>query len=171
MEPTTYRKHQLTDPGLLKTSLGYGLIGCGIYAAYFLLMRLIGLGEVIELRFFNYIIMCVISFYALKKATTLNDRQPRFLMEMAIVFLTCASSFVLFGIFIFFYSLLDPFIVNLFNSLFPGALAFGHFSAPVFIASEGLGLGAIVALGMTFFFRSYRDKIREKSTIGQPEII
>lgn len=121
-------------------------------------MRLVGLAHVTELRFFNYIVMCIVSFYALKQTTVLNGRQPKFFLEMAIIFLASTFSFVFFGVFIYIYSVIDPFIINTFTTLYPGSLAFGKFSAPVFIASEGIGLSSVAALGMTFFFRSYRER-------------
>lgn len=155
----------------MMTCIKYGLIGSLAYALYFILMRVIGLAQVTELRFFNYIIMCIVSFYALKRTTVLNGRQPRFLMEMAIIFMTCAFSFVFFGMFVFFYSFLDPFIINTFVKLYPGSLAFGNFSAPVFIASEGIGLGSVAALGMTFFFRTYRESRKTKTTVRQTELV
>ena len=153
--------HNLTNKQLLNTCVKYGLIGAVLYAAWFLLMRLAGLAQVTELRFLNYILMCLVSFFALKQSTDLNGRQPRFFTKMGIIFLTCACSFVAFGIFIFFYSLVDPFIIHTFNNLYPGSMAFGKFSAPVFIASEGIGLASVAALGMTFFFRLSKEKNKD----------
>ena len=140
-----------------------------MYAGFFLLMRLVGLAHITELRFFNYIVMCIVSFYALKQATVLNSTQPRFFMDMAIIFTTCVMSFVFFGIFIYFYSVFNPFIIDIFTRLYPGSLAFGKFSAPIFIASEGIGLGSVAALGMTFFFRAYRE--RKESTETHHELV
>jgi len=157
--------HELTNRELLKVVFTYGLFGAGFYSAFFLLMLLAGFAQVTELRFVNYIIMCIISFYSLKQATKLIERRPKFLMEMAIVFLTCSISFVLFAVFLFVFSVFNSFIVDMFTQLYPGSLSFGRFSAPVFIASEGIGLSSVVALGMTFFYRSYTEGKRNKQII------
>ena len=150
---------------LLATCAKYGVIGSVIFAGFFLVMRLVGLAHITELRFFNYIAMCIVSFFALKQATILNGRQPKFFMEMAIIFLTSTLSFVFFGVFIYLYTVVDPFIINTFTTMYPGSLAFGKFSAPIFIASEGIGLSSVAALGMTFFFRWYKEKRKTPSDI------
>ena len=154
----TQLKHILTNRQLLATCIKYGLIGCTVYSGFFLLMRMVGLAHFTELRFFNYAVMCLVSFYALKQATVLNSRQPTFFMDMAIIFVTCVLSFVFFGMFIFIYSVFDPFIMETFTKINPGSLAFGRYSAPFFIVAEGFGLSSVVALGMTFFFRSLRER-------------
>ncbi len=155
---------------MLATCAKYGLIGSVIYAGYFLLMRLVGLAHITELRFFNYIAMCIVSFFALKQATVINGRQPKFFLEMAIIFLTSTLSFVFFGAFIYVYSIVDPFIIDTFTEMYPGSLAFGKFSAPMFIASEGIGLSSVAALGITFFFRWYKEKKKATSDL-QHELI
>jgi hypothetical protein len=151
----------LTPNDIVRISLRYGLYACAAYIVYFLLMRVVGLASVIELRFLNYAFLAAAAFFAMRRAEEVKQWRLKYLQALIIGFVTGAASFAVFGVFIFIYSLFDSFIIDMFFKMFPGALAFGRFSAPVLIASEGISFSAIIGLGVAFFFQMVSEKRRK----------
>ena len=156
-------QHNLVPRTIINISLKYALYAFIAYVVYFLVMRLIGLATVVELRFLNYLFLIVFAYYALLKAEAIKQWRLKFLQAVIVTFLTGAASFMYFAVFLFFYSLIDPIVLDTFFELFPGAAAsFGRYSAPFLIASEGISISSIIALGLAPFFQMQSDRKRRE---------
>lgn len=156
-------KSDLTPKQIVNIGALYGLYACLMFIGWFLLMRLIGLATVVELRFVNYVLLAVAAFYAARKAEAYKHWRLKYLQAFIVIFATGLFSFIYFGIFILNYSLIDPFIINTFSSLFPGSAILGKLSAPFLIASEGIAFTSIVSLGLAFFVQEYSGNQHKNS--------
>ncbi|MEP7263750.1 MAG: hypothetical protein ABI772_04605 [Bacteroidota bacterium] len=148
-------KSDLTPKQIVSIGALYGLYACLLFIGWFLLMRLIGMATVVELRFFNYVLLAITVYYAARKAESYKHWRLKYLQAFIVIFATGFFSFIYFGFFILNYSLIDPFIINTFSSLFPGSAVMGKLSAPFLIASEGISITSIISLSMAFFVQEY----------------
>ena len=164
-------RHNLTPKAIFNIGLRYAIFAFIGYVVYFLIMSIIGLVQVVELRFLNYIFLIIAAYYASLRAEAVKQWRLKFLQAMIVTFVTGAASFVYFSVFLFLYSFIDPIVLNTFMDLFPGAAtSFGRYSAPFLIASEGISISSIVALGLAPFFQMQSDRKRRASEMEQSTI-
>ena len=86
-----------------KVGVKYGLFTAAALVVYFLLMKLIGLEEIVELRFFNGVIMAVgvaVAIHAYKKFVNGNIR---YFKGIGVGFITAAVATLLFAAFMVLY--------------------------------------------------------------------
>src|SRR3954465_9781032 len=102
-----------TKPSIEKNAFVIGLITCAALLAYFFIMEAVGLGNVLELRFFNFIIVAVGVFYGIKKLKNDLHEDQFYLKGWAqgiYISAVCVVSFsVIMSIYIVYF---DPFLVE-----------------------------------------------------------
>src|ERR1043166_6978904 len=94
--------------------LVFGAIACACYILFLLLMKLMNLMHVTELRWFNYVFLCLLCIYQIKRWIRKTGNYVPFLQVFSISFFTGIFSFVLFSVFLDIYSRFDPEMEKLF---------------------------------------------------------
>ena len=134
------------------TALKYGLITAAGLIAYFLLMKLAGLVQIVELRMLNLFILIAGVGFAMREYKKRGEDEMDYLHGFGIGMLTSAVSVITFALFVFAY-------LNFFDPAFMETLrqeeAFGQYLNPyiaaVAIFFEGMGSGLI----LSFIFMQY----------------
>src|SRR5688572_20244900 len=87
--------------------LGYGLIACFLYVVFLLLMKIFNLLHITELRMINYVILCFVCLYQIKKWVSETESFVPFLQVFCTAFFTGVCSFIFFSLFLFIYTRFD----------------------------------------------------------------
>jgi len=146
------------------TALKYGLITTAGLIAYFLLMKLAGLVQIVELRMLNLFILIAGVGFAIREYKRSSDDEMDYLQGFGIGMLTTAVSVITFSLFIFFYlNLLDP----AFMETIKQEEAFGQYLNPYMAALaiffEGMGSGLILSfIIMQYMKRSMLSDVKRK---------
>jgi hypothetical protein len=134
--------------------LVYGTICSAIYIAFLLVMKLFGLMHITELRFVNYVILCMVGLYQIKQWIKQTGAYVPFLQVLATVFFTGVWSFILFSVFLFAYTRYDAELADLFvqrtRGVFPVVPS-------IVILFEGAASSIIVAFINMQYFRRYEE--------------
>ena len=146
-------------------------IAAAIYILYFFIMKAAGLIYITELRFINYALYAIVGYYALKKVKTAGGGSLHYLQGLGVSFVVGSLSFVFFGIFVFFYSIIDPFFNETIWKMYPDANVLGQFGAPFLIASEGIGMSVILSLCLMQYFRIYTGRRRRFLFFGKERLV
>ena len=132
----------------------YGTISCVLYIAFLLLMKMLNLMHITELRMVNYVILCLVCLFQIKRWVTKTGAYVPFLQVYLTALGTGIFSFALFSIFLFFYSRYDIELNELFiqNSgetlrTFPTVVVF----------FEGSAISIIVAFINLQYFRRFEE--------------
>lgn len=128
------------------TALKYGLITTTGLITYFLLMKVAGMVQIVELRMLNLFILIAGVGFAIREYKRRSDDEMDYLQGFGIGMLTSAVSVTVFALFIFFY-------LNIFDPAFMETIrqeeAFGEYLNPymaaVAIFFEGMGSGLILS--------------------------
>lgn len=140
-----------------KIRTGIFVVGtiCGLsYIAFFLLMSALGLMHVTELRIFNYVVLVGATFLMIRKWITESRHYVPFLKVVSVSFFTGLWSFILMAAFLYFYSLYDRELYDLFMLKTAGTFN----SWPQFVVLfEGAGVSIVTAFFMMQYFRRYED--------------
>jgi hypothetical protein len=142
-----------------------------VYILYFFIMKVAGLIYITELRFINYALYAIIGYYALKAVKRDGGGTIYYLQGLGVSFIVGALSFVFFGIFVFFYSLINPFFNETIWSMYPTANVLGQFTAPFLIASEGIGMSVILSLCLMQYFRIFTTRRRKFLFFGKERLV
>ena len=144
------------DTSVQKISIAAGLLVCAGLIAYFLLMKMMGLLDVLELRILNFFILLAGIIYAIKYLQSQNQENFEYFEGIAVGFLTACVSVISFGFFVFVYlKMIDPAFMQYIqeNSIF------GHYLTPglaaVGIMIEGISSGAIISFACMQHFKRY----------------
>ncbi|MFN5004030.1 MAG: DUF4199 domain-containing protein, partial [Bacteroidota bacterium] len=95
----------LNNPNRIPES--YGLRIAGGLIAYFLLMKLIGLSDHVELRLLNLLILVAGVFFALRKFKETHGKHLNYFVALATGVATAAIGSVLFALFLFIWMKVD----------------------------------------------------------------
>ncbi len=140
-----------------KVRTGIFLVGtlCGLsYIGFFLLMNAFGLMHVTELRVFNYVVLVGATFLLIRKWIADSHHYIPFLKVVSTAFFTGLWSFIVFAVFLYFFSLFNTDLHDLFILKTGGTFA----SWPQFIVLfEGAGASIVTAFFMMQYFRKYED--------------
>jgi hypothetical protein len=133
----------------------FGGLNCIAYVIAILLLRFLHLknmsGLIVPL---NVVILCLISFYQIKRLVRKSGVPLKFLRAFSLVFFTGVWSFVFFGAFILLYSSLDPGVIPLFKANMDDK---SIFTPAIVIVTEGIGGSIIVALIGMMYSDRYAD--------------
>lgn len=131
----------------------YGLrIAAGLIA-YFMLMKVLGLGHHVELRLLNLFIQVAGIYYALKKFKTTHHDHLNYFRGLVTGVATAAIGSVVFAFFMFLYMQLDQ---NMMQSIIdnePMGRYLNAYMAAFIVALEGVFSGLLV----TFVVMNYVD--------------
>lgn len=132
----------------------YGTISCVLYIAFLLLMKMLNLMHITELRMVNYVILCLVCLFQIKRWINKTGSYVPFLQVYLTALSTGIFSFALFSIFLFLYSRYDIELNELFikNSgetlrTFPTIVVF----------FEGSAISIIVAFINLQYFRRFEE--------------
>ena len=128
---------------------------CGVfYIAFFLIMQSLGLIDITELRVVNYIVLVVATFLLIRKWIAESHHYIPFLKVVAAAFFTGLWSFILLAAFMYFYSLYNREVYELFILKTGGTFP----TYPqIVILFEGAGASIVTAFFMMQYFRIYED--------------
>lgn len=155
------------------TAVKYGLITTGALIAYFLLMKLAGLVQIVELRMLNLIILIAGVGFAIRKYKRQGDTEMDYLQGFGIGMLTSAVSVITFALFVFFYlNLIDPAFMETLRQ----EEAFGQYLNPymaaVAIFFEGIGSGLILSFIIMQYMKGsiLRDMQRKDKVVEADKV-
>jgi hypothetical protein len=136
------------------TIFALGAICCVFYIVFLLIMKAMGLIEVTGLRAVNYVVLFFVCFFGIKRWINQTEHFIPFLTVFVTAFLTGVFSFLLFSIFLLFYTKFDHSMTELFNKNAPMSLQ----SIPsVIILFEGSAISIITAFINMQYFRRYEE--------------
>jgi hypothetical protein len=154
METIKVNNPELSLAKIRSTVLVYGSVCCLLYITFLMAMKLVGLMHVTELRFVNYVILCLVGLYEIRRWIRQRHTYVPFLQVIGTVFFTGLWSFLLFSIFLYVYSRFDMELNELFvkNTL-------GYFAAmpSIVIFFEGSAASIIVAFINMQYYRRYEE--------------
>ncbi|MBL7930405.1 MAG: hypothetical protein JNL60_00800 [Bacteroidia bacterium] len=134
--------------------LKYGFIACLFYIAFLLLMRVLNLHTITELRMVNYVFLCVLCIVEIKRQVTKGKGYVPFLEVFFESFFTGVVSFLLFSVFLFFYTRFDEEMNEIILSRASETLK----QIPTaIILFEGAAVSIVVALINLQYFRRYEE--------------
>jgi hypothetical protein len=139
----------------MRTSvLVYGTVCCALYIVFLLLMKMAGLMHVTELRMVNYVILCLVGFYQIRKMVKQSHSYVPFLGVFATVLFTGLWSFFLFSVFLYAYTRFDIALSELFVKS-----THGYFPQmpSVIIFFEGTAASIIVGFINMQYFRRFEE--------------
>ena len=134
--------------------LSYGFISSLLYIVFLLLMKVAGLIHVTELRMINYVILCLVIIYQIKRWVFKTGAYVPFLQVFFTALFTGITSFVFFSVFLFLFTRLDPEFNALFIQHTPQAFLF---FPTITILCEGAAVSIIVAFINLQYFRRYEE--------------
>ena len=137
-----------------KSVFMYGIVCCIIYIAFLLLMKTMSLMHLTQLRYVNYLILFFACMYQIRSWMSKNATYVPFLHVFAASFFTGIWSFVLFTLFLVFYTRVDTQLAELFTQ---HAAAYSQDFPAIVIAFEGSAVSIIVAFINMQYFRRYEE--------------
>ena len=128
-------------------SLKYGgMTGIGLII-YFLLMKVLGLTHVLELRFFNFVILVVGVLFAIRHYRTVSNGLVDYLEGFGMGFLTSLISSAIFSSFLYIYlRVLDPSFMTYLIQNAPLGSYLTPFAASFAIMIEATASGSVITL-------------------------
>jgi hypothetical protein len=139
---------------IVNAVIGYGILCCGLYIIFLLVMKVAGLLHVTELRFVNYVILCLVGMFEIRRWIKTRQSFVPFLQVIGTVFFTGVLSFFLFSIFLLIYSKFNTELAELFVEHTQGYFQ----SMPsVVIFFEGSAASIIVAFINMQYYRRYEE--------------
>ncbi|MBA3664950.1 MAG: hypothetical protein H0W61_12180 [Bacteroidetes bacterium] len=110
--------------------------------------------EITELRLVNYFIIWAVTFFQIKKWIKETGKFIPFLQVYCVVFFTGTFSFILFSLFLYLYTHLDPYVAAIMTKHTTGMIR----SIPsIILAFEGAGASIIIALINMVYFTRYEE--------------
>ncbi len=134
----------------------YGLIGGACYILNFFLFKILGLVQVIELSFINFVILAIVAFMALSrfKAQTNGLNKMGYLEGLATAFFIGVVSFAVLSVFMVFYlTYIDAPFMSYIQSKNLAGISVTPSSIAIILFIEGAAIGAIIALVLMQYFK------------------
>lgn len=134
--------------------LTYAGIACVTYIVFLLLMKMFNLMHITELRMVNYVLLCLLCIYQIKRWVNKTGSYIPFLQVFCTALFTGILSFMFFCAFLFVYTKFDTELNELFVQNAPETF---RFLPSIVIFFEGSAASIIVALINLQFFRRYEE--------------
>jgi hypothetical protein len=138
-----------------RTGLLIGLVTSAVLVAYFLAMKAMNLAQVIELRFFNFLIVAAGICYGINSLKQRLHEQEFYLKGLAQGMVIAVVTTVTFALFITVY--LNYFDIQLMDDISKRVPYSGPLNALVIFTSvfmEGMASGAIITFSAMQYFKS-----------------
>ncbi|MCA4897750.1 MAG: DUF4199 domain-containing protein [Bacteroidota bacterium] len=132
----------LNNPNRIPES--YGLRIAGGLIAYFLLMKLIGMSDHVELRLLNLLILVAGVFFALRKFKETHGKHLNYFVALATGVATAAIGSVLFALFLFIWMKVDSNMMQHIIDTEPMGHYLNPYMAAFIVALEGVFSGLLV---------------------------
>ena len=147
--------HHTTAPDvtLIKTS---ALTALGM-AVYFLLMKLIGLNEIVELRYLNFFILMYGIRYILIRRRAENNGELEYLHGMMAGFMTGLFAAVLFSGFLYIYLHVDLGFLNYLKTTQSLGIHLTPLSAVLVTFLEEVSISAIISFALVHILNRDKD--------------
>ena len=136
-----------------KLALRHSFFLAALFAVIFLVCRVLGLYEIIELRFINYVLFFPIGFLALKRAFAQNGGHLDYFSGMMIGFLILVLGQLWYAMLFFLYLMADQSFLEFLVSQMPQPLYYPRLSIFFVMVGEGFATGAISALALMQYFK------------------
>ena len=136
-----------------RIAIRYGLITFLGLVVYFLLMKWLGLFEIHELRGLNFFILLAGIGAALKHYKENSNSEFMYFQGLSLGILTTLTAIIPFGVFVFFYLVLDvAFMQNLIANE-PFGRFFNPFILSFLVVFEGIFSGGLMSFGFMQYMR------------------
>ena len=132
----------------------FAILNAAIFILLALAFKCLNLLHIWGLNMINYVILTFISLWQVHRWIKQSHGYIPFLEVFFTVIFTGALAFVFFGIFIFLYSLYDPYLASLYITHSDSA---GKLIAPILLFFEGSGGSIIVAMIAAFYAARFED--------------
>jgi len=139
-----------------KSIVVFAFLNFAVYIVLFFTFRAFGLLHFSGLRMLNYITLGVICCYQVSHWVKQGGGYIPFLESFCTAFFTGTLSYVLFAIFIFLYSLGDPYFAKLYFNEPDGTLKLVPF---IIIFFEGSAGSLIIGLITMMYSEQYKEKV------------
>jgi hypothetical protein len=122
----------------------YGLRIAGGLIAYFLIMKVVGLGNIVELRLLNLVILVWGIYSALKKFKATHGKHINYFRALATGVATAAIASLVFALFMFIYMKLDSSMMKWIVENEPMGRYLNAYMVSFIVALEGVFSGLLV---------------------------
>lgn len=147
-------KHRKTLFSAGNISLIYGLLTAGGLIAYFFVMKLLGLLQIIELRAFNFVILSTGIFLAVRNYSTLSESgKSDYFKGLGVGIRVTFYAVALFCIFLLVYLMADPQTMMNIKQASPFSEYVNPGTATGVVLVEGLSSGFVVAFSLMQYFK------------------
>lgn len=144
-----------------KSSLIYKTAGFTALALiiFFLLMKFLSLITIVELRFFNFLIIYLGVRYVLMETKKNNNGKLEYLQGMGTGFLTAVLTALFFGIFVLLYlQFIDAKLMQFIIETQPFGTYLNPASASLVVVMEGAASGAIIVFALMHLLNKDKDQ-------------
>jgi len=161
---------ETSKPSMERFGIVTGVITSLALIAYFMLMKVLGLAHVLELRFFNFIIIATALFISIRKYKERLHEREFYLKGLGEGMMVTATTTVIFGIFMGFYlAYMDPALMDIIRA----ESSFGRYLDPLMVVFsiflEGMASGAVITFAIMQYLKTNgtivtRKDIRRETT-------
>ena len=156
MDPSITR----TDKYKMKLVLKYSIIATVGYVIIFLLMRLMNLHYIVGLRGLNYVLLFIVTAFAIKTYKEESQDQMSYLEGFLTSFLITNVSFTLFPFLMYIYlKFLDRGFLEFIVNYSPMGIELSPLSAALLLFFEGHSVGIVISLILMQYFKKNVNKI------------
>lgn len=157
-----------TKSSIEKNGFAIGLITAAALLAYFFIMKAVGLANVLELRFFNFLIAGVGIFYGINKLKKELREEQFYLKGWAQGIYISAVAVVTFSIVLSFYiTYADPSLAQTIKSETNIGTAFSTFTLFITLLMEGMAGGLIITFASMQFLKREGNEEEENDETTQ----
>jgi hypothetical protein len=142
-------------PSVERYGIVSGLITGAVLAAYFLLMQALGFAEVLELRFFNFVILAIGICMAIRKYKKDLHTREFYLQGWAQGIYTCAIATIFFVLIMFVnLSFFNTGLMRYIQTNVAEGQTLSPFTIFLSVIMEGMAGGFVITLGAMQYFKS-----------------
>jgi len=151
---------KIKPPSLERIGLLTGVVTALALISYFLLMKVLGLAEILELRFFNFVIIATAIFIGIRNYKAKLHEQEFYLKGLGQGMFISAVTVVIFGVFMGFYlAYFDPALMDRIRSY----ASVGQYLDPLMVVFaiflEGMASGAIITFAVMQYLKSNGSEV------------
>jgi hypothetical protein len=124
----------------------------------FLIARILGIAELTEIRFVNYVIAFFVCYDAIKKVYIRNNNEVEYFTGLSIGIITVILGQLWYSILFFIYLKIDYVFANELLKQIPQNIISPVFSTAVLLFLEGFGLSPVISLALMQYFKSKQGR-------------
>lgn len=161
---------ETSKPSMERFGIVTGVITSLTLIAYFMLMKVLGLAHILELRFFNFVIIAIALFISIRKYKERLHEREFYLKGLGEGMMVTATTTVIFGVFMGFYlAYMDRALLETIKT----TASVGEYLDPLMIVFsiflEGMASGAVITFAIMQYLKTNgtvmtRKDVREAET-------